>query len=396
MRITMRSPTLLAAGALIFLAVVASLVRGTVLAANANDTASQLQRVLDTTARSHPGLGILTSVSAPSIGLNWNGAAGPNSREGGQPLRPNQTFRIASVTKVFVAAAIFRLVESGKVGLYDPIAEYISPETAKLLVSGGYDTRAIRVQHLLSHTSGLYDYAMDSAYQEAAGSDPRRRWTRLEQIEFAMNHGKRIGPPGKQYSYSDTGYVILGEIIERASGQSMAAYVRQSLAFRRLHLGSTYFETLEPTPNGIAPRMRQYFDDIDITDADPSADLYGGGGIVSDTRELNVFMRALFTGNLFQKPSTLPAALMSVIAAGTEKNGRGVMAYTVPFGSRTCWGHEGFWGVVTLYCPDLDLAVSSTMNVSMDDASRGLEALQAEFLEQLSKVVTPPVESQRH
>jgi len=357
------------------------------------DLSRKLQQELDRAAHSAGGVSILAGVSVPSIGLEWDGATGGTVRGKAEPrLRPNDSFRIASVTKVYVAAAVFRLIEERRVGLYDSIDRYIGPETSKILESGGYDPRAIRVQQLLAHTSGLYDYAMDADFAAEISRNPAKHWTRREQIEWAVHHGKPIGPPGKQYHYSDTGYVILGEILERVSGQAMPAYVRSALSFETAKLGSTYFESLEKTPSGLPARVHQYWLETDITDFDPSMDLYGGGGLVSTTHELNVFMRSLLTGKLFMRPDTLAAALTPVaVEAGMGIHPSANMIATVPFGGRICWGHLGYWGTVSLYCPDIDAAVSMTVNASIDDRTRKPIAVQQDLMARFSKVIEEPL-----
>src|SRR5207249_2644707 len=106
-------------------------------------------------------------------------------------------------------------------------------------------------------TSGIYDYAEDPGYQTFVVSHPRHRWTRAEQLRFAMTHGKPLFKPGTSFHYSDTGYVLLGEIIERQTQQSLAAAYRSLLGFDRLGLHETYLETLEPTPAKAMPRAHQ-------------------------------------------------------------------------------------------------------------------------------------------
>lgn len=102
---------------------------------------------------------------------------------------PDAGYRIASNTKTFTAAATLRLVEDAELGLDDPIAEHIAPESVEALEGDGYDVAAITVRHLLLHSSGLYDYATDPAYEAAAiaGSrppvDPHRAG--------ALRHGAR-------------------------------------------------------------------------------------------------------------------------------------------------------------------------------------------------------------
>ncbi len=132
------------------------------------------------------------------------------------------------------------------------------------------------LEQLLRHTSGLFDYATTDAYDERNARDPGHHWTRAEQLRFAMGHGTPVAAPGKQHRYSDTGYILLGEIVERVTGQNLGAAVRRLVGFRRLGLDHTYWEQLEATPADAKPRAHQYADDFDNSTLDASHDLYGG------------------------------------------------------------------------------------------------------------------------
>ncbi|HVW68498.1 MAG TPA: serine hydrolase domain-containing protein, partial [Steroidobacteraceae bacterium] len=339
------------------------------LGAPTDSRVAPLQQVLDQLVAGNRRLGVVASVDAPSLRLKWSGAAGALGRDSTVRLQPNQPFRIASVTKVYVAAAVIRLIEDGRLGLYDPITLRISSETADALKSGGYDPARITVAELLGHTSGIATFGPSDAYERAVMEHQKAHkvWTRAEQIEFTMEHEKPVGQPGEKYYYSDTAYIVLGEIIERVSGKSLAAYVRQSLKFNELHLKSTYWEKLEPQPKGLPARAHQYWGDVDVTGFDPSLDLFGGGGIVSTTADLNEFFRALLTGRVFRRPSTLSLALLPVRPEKTIEHPRALMIAARQFGRHECWAHGGYWGTTAMYCPDIDAAVSMTIDQTLDD-----------------------------
>jgi len=218
-------------------------------------------------------------------------------------------------------------------------------------------------QQLLSHTSGLYDYASDPAFIAAISASPHKRWTRAEQIDFAMAHGKPVGKPGERYAYSDTGYLILGEAVENVTRQSLPSAVRELLNLKGLGLASTYFESLEEVPPGALPLAHQYLGATHTIGFDPSFDLFGGGGLVSTTADLDRFFRALLQGRIFKHRSTLAAALMTVTAQHDKGDHlHANLLTTWRFGKRVCWAHLGFWGSEALYCPDADIAVSFTLN----------------------------------
>lgn len=343
---------------------VASPASATPVAAGAGDPAmiAALQTLIDGKVAAAPSIpGLLVHIAAPAAGIDWAGAAGVADRESGDPLAPGSTFRIASNTKTFTAAATLRLVEEGAITLDQPIADLLAAESVALLGDGGYDPAAIRVRDLLTHTSGLYDYATDPAYPETVLADPTKRWTRAEQVRFAMERGAPLGAPGAVFGYFDTGYVLLGEIVERASGLPLAAAYRELLGFERLGLRATYLETLGPIPPGAPPRAHQYLGETDATGLDPSFDLYGGGGLVSSVEDLGRFYRALFRGEVFRDPATLETMLTAPPAAEAAGAAMGLFRYRVG-GEEPCWGHGGFWGSEVVHCPARDFTLAVSIN----------------------------------
>jgi D-alanyl-D-alanine carboxypeptidase len=195
----------------------------------------------------------------------------------GTPVAVDHTFRIASVTKTYTAAAILRLYEQAALGLDDPIARHLPAEYVTLLRSDGYDPDVITIAMLLRHTSGIYDYAFGpgSPFLGTVFADPAHRWTPLEQVRFAVEHGQPIATPGTVFHYSDPGYVLLGQIVEVATGQPLGASFRSLLSFDRLGIAHTWLESIDPEPAGVGPRIHQYIQATDATGFDPSIDLFG-------------------------------------------------------------------------------------------------------------------------
>ena len=228
--------------------------------------AQQLDAELARSLQADPSLpGIVATVRAP--GLNWSGAAGAVTKGGADRLTPAHAFRLASITKVYTAATVMRLVEQGRLDLFAPIAPLISERTRSLLEGDGYRTDRITLHQLLLHTSGIYDYATSPAFFEQVQADFSRRWSRDEQIALAMTAGDPVGAPGERFHYSDTGYVILGEIIERSTGMPLGQAVAQELGFKRQGFSQTHFERLDPTPPGQL-RARQLFGTVDVAGID--------------------------------------------------------------------------------------------------------------------------------
>jgi D-alanyl-D-alanine carboxypeptidase len=332
----------------------------------------RLQAIMDSTLAARPALNAISvHIEAPGRCLSWSGAAGVADKATGAKLRPEQPVRIASNTKTYVAAAILRLVEDGKVGIDAPISTYLPGEYLDALRSGGYDPAAITMRHLLHHTSGIFDYAMDEAFSAAVFGDPSRRWSRMDQVRWAMERGKPYGAPGTVYHYSDTGYLLLGEILERVTGQGLAPALRQLLGFDRLRLSSTWLETLEPAPAGVADRAHQYMDSLDTYPLDPSFDLYGGGGLVATPKDMATFTRALLTGKVYRDPKTLDL-MLSNPGITTQRDYR-MGIYAMGLAGDQGYGHSGFWNTFSFHVPGSDVTIASSISQQgLGNASRQL------------------------
>lgn len=322
--------------------------------------------------------GALLRVDAPRLHLSWSGAV--ETAPGAQPIDAGGTLHVASITKSVVAAGLLRLAEAGRIGLDRPIGPLLRPTTAARLAAAGHDPWRLTPRMLLQHTGGLPDHATDPAFLARVLAEPRHRWTRDEQIDLALARGGPLAPPGAAFHYSDTGYLLLAETLETATGRPMPQALRDLLGTRRLGLRHTWFDTLEPAPRDAPPRVAQHFDDRPLSAFDPSIDLYGGGGLVSTLPELTRLFRALVRGEVFENPGTatrMATPSPQSLAAGTAGYGMG-LARLVHAGV-TCHGHHGFWGLAVWHCPAIDVTIAAA--VTSTRARPALTALVHEALD---------------
>lgn len=310
--------------------------------------------------------GIVVHVLDERSGLSWSGSVGFADRASGRTLAPNATFRTASVTKSFTAAAILQLQSRGELSVSDTIEHHLSAATLELLRAGGYDTARITIDHLLTHRSGLPDHALSLPYLQAVLADPTHRWARAEQLAVAMSLGAPLFAPGSGFRYSDAGYLLLGEIVERRTGQPLGPAFRRLLQLSSLGLASTFQESIEPVPAHAGPRARQeLLEGIDDSMLDASTDLWGAGGLVSDARDLALFARGLVSGRVLE-----PAARQYMLRVATEVPetappagyARGIQRVQVA--GTACWGHDGFSGAFMLHCPGLGITVAGSINAT--------------------------------
>lgn len=312
------------------------------------------QILLSEITESNPG--ILFTIESGDESFFWSGAAGINDLSKGDSLEESQTFRIASVTKTYVAAGILRLMEKGVVNLEDPIAKHISPEHAAIL-SQDYNLDQITIRQILRHSAGFFDHTNAPEFFDIVLKTPDHEWTRTEQLRMCVEKGEPIGPPGKQFSYSDTGYVILGELIEKYTGKSLDAGLKELLGLEALGLERTDFERMDPETDQL--RIHQYFQGRDTYEFSPTMDYYGGGGILSTSQELVNFFQALFQGKIFKKPETLQSMLEPVSYPEKARMDYQMGMFRIQINGMDAYCHSGFWGTQVVFIPELDLYMSA-------------------------------------
>lgn len=304
--------------------------------------------------------GILLHVEAPDLNLSYSVSSGVSYLSTNAPLPNNGTARIASNTKTYIAVAILRLWEQGKLELDDPISKHISEKHIHILKSDGYDLHKITVRHLLTHTAGLFDHAGSNTYIQQVFAAPSHEWTRTEQIQGCVDWGDPLFEPGEEFSYSDTGYILLGEIIEIITSKSLGGAVRELINFKKLGLDATWWEKVEQKPSTAPDRIHQYFREMDTYGFDPSLDLYGGGGLVANTKDMARFYQELFAGNVFEQSSTLDTMITKVSfpESYTPSNDYRMGIFYFNFNEMDMYSHSGFWSTQATYIPELNASVS--------------------------------------
>jgi D-alanyl-D-alanine carboxypeptidase len=331
------------------------------------------------------GAACLLRVELPAHGLVWRHAAGGLVR-GGTTANVDTPFRIASITKTYTAAIVCQLVAEGRLGFDDLMAEHLPPDHLDLVdrvhvLDGVSYGHRITVRQLLTHGSGLFDYASASGFFRTIAADPAHVWTPREMVEGAIAWGVPHFPPGEGYgyAYSDTGYVLLGLIIEHLDGRPLHHAYRERI-LGPLGARATYLEGHEPHRG---PDMAHpYEGDLDAAVIHGTAD-WAGGGLVSDVDELAVFVHALVDGRVVPATvldemfewqfRTLDPALHS---PGYLGYGFGVEARR--YDGFLLRGHRGHWGAFMHIDPPTGLTITGTINQSSrrpDALVQGVAAL---------------------
>jgi D-alanyl-D-alanine carboxypeptidase len=275
------------------------------------------------------------------------------------PIDPDMPWNIGSATKTFVATVVLQLADEGRLDLDAGIDRYVT-----------YLPGADRItpRQLLNHTSGLGEY-LD---QPATRAEPKRQWTPAEQVAIAEAAG-RTGEPGGPHHYSNTNYIVLGDIIEQVTGQSWVDEVQDRIAEP---LGMTHTGlTGTPVP-AFAPGDGTLVNVSD--DFDPSI---GGaaGALQSTSRDLLVFAKALTDGTLVSPQSQ--AAMQQFLPAedlsrfGIDHGyGLGIERYVMD--GMTVIGHMGTGETGSSYV-GYDAETGTTVAVTTNTAIAGPSAIMA-------------------
>ena len=258
----------------------------------------ELQRLLDDTVADGFIPGAVLSISLPGY-VPWSGASGMADRRRDLPMEAGTLVHIASITKMFTAVVVLQLAEEGRLDLDAPVGTWL-PGVVPL---AGRTT----VRHLLSHTSGVFDYLEDRRFFVQAYRNPERTWTPAELVDMVDQFGAAFEPgtPGA-WTYSSTNYVILGMLVEQVTGRSLAQEMRQRI-LDPLQLTHTFFAPQEALEGSLA---QGYIDASDRSDVSMTF-VFATGNIVSTADDLRRFADALFGGRLLSAESL---AMMTAVA----------------------------------------------------------------------------------
>lgn len=339
------------------------------------ESQARLLRLLRESESSNKGHGgAIFRIESMDRGLLWEGSAGRLSKQGAE-ITPQHAFEIASITKTFTAAAVLLLHEEGKIDLDAPMSQYLGSTlmSGLSLIDGNDYSERITARLALSHRSGLADFWSDgprymkheNEFVRDFEADPTRVW----QPERLLTYVRRMTPvalPGEKYHYSDTNYVLLGLMLERITGMSLASVFRERILMP-LGMHQTYLSYREPAPLHVVESHRYESHHDLFARAHQSAD-WASGGLVSTTSDLTKFVAALEGGRLFRNPQTLDE-MRSWNATDTSgvDYGLGLFRVRLPRDEGFIEGHDGHGNSWLYYWPRRRLAFAGTLNQTEND-----------------------------
>lgn len=301
--------------------------------------------------------------------------------EHGVPADGDSLFRMGSITKQFTAAAIMRLVENGKLGLDDPITKCL-PE---------YNTqgRQITIRHLLTHTSGIKSY---TDLKQVMVDEPERKLTHQELIGMVEDEPLAF-EPGTRFVYCNTGYYLLGMIIETVSGRDYCEYLREEfieplgLAHTRCDSNS---EIIKGRAQGYAVAGKELQNDRGFATSTP----FAAGMLLASARDLVVWAEALAAGKVVSPESFKQMATAHALADGGPNDyGFGLVIDSLDGHARIYHGGGIFgFNAMLVHFPDDGLTIAAMSNSQAVSAIRVAYALGREALGESESAAASAVE----
>ncbi|MFF3847795.1 serine hydrolase domain-containing protein [Streptomyces sp. NPDC002328] len=317
----------------------------------------------------------------------WTGTAGVADIVTERPRKGQDRYRIGSITKTFVATVLLQLQAEGRLDLDDSVERWL-PGVVR---GNGHDGRKISVRQLLNHTSGIHNYTETPEFgQKVFGPGFLQHrydsWSARRLVRLAMDH-EPVFPPGADWSYSNTNYVLAGLVIEKVTGRPYGVEVRDRIV-KPLRLRSTTVPGTDPRmPRPAGRAYSKLLQDpagptYDVTELNPSI-ARAAGEIISNSSDLNAFTSALVRGRLL--PPAELEELTTTVPAGEEQPpgsatyGLGLMKVKLSCG-KELWGHTGgIHGSLSVAMTTRDGGHSLALNLNGDWAGDPIAVVEAEY-----------------
>jgi CubicO group peptidase (beta-lactamase class C family) len=311
-----------------------------------------------------PGLALLVSRNGVPIRAEGFGLA---NVELSVPVKPETIFQSGSVGKQFTATAVMLLVEEGKIGLGDPLSKYFP--------DGPDWWKEVTIRELLSHTAGFTDYPKDF--------DLRMDYTEEELIKVVEAIPPAY-PPGTNWKYSNLGYVTLGVLIHKVSGQYFADFLQERV-FKPLGMSTTrIISEADIIPNRAAGYRLEKGEIKNQEWVSPSANSTADGSLYFTILDLAKWDAALYTEKVLKESSKREMWTVAALRDGKpNRAGYGFAWFVDSRNGHRLVGHDGRWqGFTTHIARYLDdgLTIVILTNQGNCDPQRIVDEVAAIYL----------------
>jgi len=314
-----------------------------------------------------PGVAVLISKDGKVIYENGFGYADIERRE---VVKPDTKFRIGSITKQFTASAILKLQEEGKISVTDKLSKFV-PDFPR--------GNEVTIHHLLTHTSGIHSYTAKPDFIDKVTTPITE-----EALIASFKNDPFDFSPGEKWQYNNSGYFLLGYIIEKVTGKSYGDYLKETF-FDPLHMTNTGIHTpalrLEKEAKGYAKENSQYKPALnwDMSWAG------GAGAIYSTVEDLNTWNDAVFSGKVINEKS-MKEAFTPVLLNDGKKPDNANYGYGWQFGNyrgediiQHSGGLQGFISQLARY-PKENVTVVILTNLTPSEVNLSSDVIAEFFL----------------
>lgn len=262
--------------------------------------------------------------------------SGVANRKTQEAMTPNTRFYIASSGKLVTAVATLQLVQEKRLELPQRVFEQVKGIKGIAGSAGLRNIQRVTLEHLLTHRSGLAEYFTDD-FEEEAARQPDKRWTVPESLAFAYGQPAQA-PPGREFNYTNTNFVLLGHLIEQVDQSSYSASVQRRIFDPLGMLATTVGARKSPTglAHGYRTQARGRFEDVSESGWNA---ITGDGAVVTTVLDYEAFLHALFRDARLLPMKTVAHMCQPPVDAPESGYGLGCSVMDTPWGE--AWGHNG-------------------------------------------------------
>jgi D-alanyl-D-alanine carboxypeptidase len=341
----------------------------------AQQLGAQLQATLDAQQASTGTPGVGAAIAFPD-GSIWSAGSGAAIVSPAEPATGDIPFVVGSISKTFVTAAVMQLADAGQLSIDDPLSNWLSDYP---------NAQNVTLRELLHHTSGIYDYFQNPAYDtDVFHTMVSHKWTPQEILKDFVK--APYFAPGQGYHYSNTNFILLGLVVEKITGQQIGDLYRQRF-FDPLGLKETYFEGNAPPPPSAAfgyvasasGDVRAVTDGTDYRPTTSAATVaWTAGGIDASAHDIALWGDALYGGHVVSPQALDQMEQWTYYPATDETYGLGTRSRVIE--NERVFGHTGSirgFDAAMWHFPQTDMTISVLTNLGHIEANPIVDALAA-------------------
>ncbi len=348
--------------------------------------AAVYQAVLDEyVAKGLPGISALVREASGT----WAGASGKADISENIDMKPCTVSKACSITKTFIGALTLQLVEEGKFSLDDTISKWLPSE----IIDKVKNARESTVRMLMNHTSGIADIIDDNNFYLAVLNNPARKWKPADLIPYVYGDSPEFTPAGSDATYSNTNFLLLVMIIEKATGQPHDKLLREKVIVP-LNLDNTSYYWHDALPPNTAQGYFDLYNNgtiLNMTNYNTGSG-NGYGGLYSNVYDLQIFIEALVRDKRLLSTPMLTQMLTFTkeVTDGNRENGLGIFRDFLELGpDEYAYGHRGRdlgYTADMFWFPEKDRTMVYFVNYGTDATSDLKEVFKA-FRTAIAKTV---------